>query len=196
MGYPSVPLLCGLPGWYMRCGPAFLLKKKYLRTIGHFLVTPVVAWLLMNLTFLGWHIPGAYDFALEHEHWHEFEHLCFLGSSILFWWPIVRPWPTNACPWGWYLLPYLAGADIVNTALSAFLAFCDRPVYSFYLTQPNPFHLTPLADQALGSVIMWVFGSLVFFIPVVLITLRLLHRAPELAQSVDSTLGPKRAIAG
>ena len=38
----------------------------------------------MNLIFLGWHVPSAYDFALEHERWHDFEHICFLGSSIAF----------------------------------------------------------------------------------------------------------------
>jgi cytochrome c oxidase assembly factor CtaG len=49
----------------------------------------------MNLAFLAWHVPAVYDFALEHERWHEFEHLCFLGRSILFWWPVLHPWPTR-----------------------------------------------------------------------------------------------------
>ena len=48
----------------------------------------------MNLVFLAWHVPAVYDFALGHERWHEFEHLCFLGTSILFWWPVLHPWPT------------------------------------------------------------------------------------------------------
>jgi len=75
------------------------------------------------------------------------------------------------------MLLYLMSADIVNTALSAFLAFCDRPVYSFYVTGPNPFHVSPLSDQVLGAVIMWVLGSIVFLIPAILITVQLL--APE-----------------
>jgi cytochrome c oxidase assembly factor CtaG len=187
MGYPSVPLLRGLPGWFVEHCLAFLIKRQSLRTFGHFLVTPPVAWLLMNLVFLGWHIPWAYDFALEHEDWHVFEHACFLGSSIIFWWPIIRAWPTKRRAWGWYLLPYLAGADIINTALSAFLAFCDRPVYTFYLRQSNPFHLAPQSDQALGAVIMWVFGSSIFLIPVVLITAKLLRRDPVLDRLVEST---------
>jgi putative membrane protein len=176
LGYPVVPLLRGLPhGFVVRvAGP--LLRLRTLRRVGHFLTTPLVAWLAMNLIFLGWHVPAAYDFALEHEHWHEFEHLCFLGSSILFWWPLIRPWPTSTHSLGWYVLPYLILADIVNTALSAFLAFCDRPVYGYYLREPNPFHISPLSDQALGAVIMWVVGSLVFLIPAVFLTFRLLQR--------------------
>src|ERR1700677_452451 len=176
LGYPVVPLLRGLPrGFTVRVlGP--LLRVQTLRRIGHFLTTPVVAWLAINLIFLGCHVPSAYDFALEHEHWHEFEHICFLGSSILFWWPLVRPWPASAPLLGWYALPYLVLADIVNTALSAFLAFCGRPVYGYYLREPNAFHISPLSDQAPGAVIMWVIGSLVFLVPAALLTIHLLQR--------------------
>jgi cytochrome c oxidase assembly factor CtaG len=176
LGNPQVPLLRGLPRivTVRLLGP--LLRLKARRALGHFLTTPVVAWLVMNLIFLGWHVPSAYDFALEHECWHDFEHICFLGSSILFWWPLIRPWPTSARYPGWYMLPYLVGADIVNTALSAFLAFCDRPVYSYYLAQPNGFQISPMADQVTGAVIMWVVGSLVFLIPAVSITVSLLQQ--------------------
>src|SRR5579863_10739709 len=154
----------------------FLLRSSALRSLGRFLVHPAVAWLAMNLSFLVWHIPRAYDFALEHERWHDVEHLCFLVTSILFWWPMIRPWPTSGRPLGWFALPYLVGADVVNTALSAMLAFCDRPVYSYYLRQPNPFGLAPLSDQVVGAVVMCVFGSMVFLIPAVFITVRLLQQ--------------------
>lgn len=176
IGFPAVPLLRGLPRVVIvhLLGPLFRLK--ILRNLGHFLTTPIVAWLFMNLVFLGWHVPAAYDFALEHEGWHDFEHICFLFSSILFWWPLIRPWPTSARYPGWQMIPYLVGADIVNTALSAFLAFCDRPVYSYYLTKPNAFHVSQLSDQVVGAVIMWVVGSLIFLIPAIHITVRLLQQ--------------------
>jgi putative membrane protein len=180
LGYPVVPVLRGLPRAVTArlLGPLF--RMRFLRALGRFLTTPKVAWLVMNLSFLIWHVPRAYDFALEHERWHDFEHICFLGSSILFWWPIIRPWPVTARPLGWHLLPYLVGADVVNTALSAMLAFCGRPVYSYYLDQPNIFHVSPLDDQVAGAVIMWVFGSLVFLVPAVVITVRLLERDTKL----------------
>jgi cytochrome c oxidase assembly factor CtaG len=175
LGYPVVPLLRGLPHVATVYLLAPFIRSKFLRSLVHFLTTPLVAWLAMNIIFLGWHIPAAYDFALEHEHWHDFEHICFLGSAILFWWPIIQPWPSRAHHAGWFMLLYLASADIVNTALSAFLAFCDRPVYSYYLRQPNPFHISPMSDQIVGAVIMWVIGSLVFLVPVILIAVNLLQ---------------------
>src|SRR5258707_3290116 len=175
LGYPVVPLLRGLPrGVTIRLlGP--LIRINRLRNLGHFLITPLVAWLAMNLPFLGCHVPAAYDFALEHERWHEFEHLCFLGTSILFWWPVVHPWPTRENFAGWFLLLYLVMADIVNTVLSAFLAFCDRPVYGYYLREPNAFNISPLSDQIAAAVWMGVSGSPVFLLPAFVLTFKLLQ---------------------
>jgi cytochrome c oxidase assembly factor CtaG len=176
IGYPVVPLLRGLPRIVRVSLLGPLLRRKALRSLGHFLVRPVVAWLVMNLIFLGWHVPAAYDFALDHEHWHEFEHMCFLGASLLFWFPLIVPWPSRQRYAGWFMLLYLVSADIVNTLLSAFLAFCDRPVYGYYLREPNPFHIAPLSDQRAGAVIMWVIGSLVFLLPAVYVTVRPLQQ--------------------
>jgi len=175
LGLPVVPLLRGLPR-ILRiriAGP--LLRFRPLRAFFRQLVRPRVAWLLMNLTFLSWHIPSAYDFALEHEGWHDVEHICLLASSILFWGCIVRPWPASLHERRWSILLYLIAADLVNTALSALLAFCNRPVYAYYTQRPNPFHIDPTADQALGAVLMWVFGSLAFLIPAAGIAFSLLQ---------------------
>ena len=173
-GLPVVPLLRGLPEPLRRWIAGPLLRASWLRRLGHWLVTPLVAWLLMNLAFLGWHIPAAYDFALEHENWHVVEHLCFLGTSILFWWCILWPWPAQAHRRNWGILIYLVAADVVHTMLAAFLAFCDRPVYRYYLDHPNPFGVDPVQDLVLGAVTMWVLGSFAFLVPAMVITVRLL----------------------
>jgi cytochrome c oxidase assembly factor CtaG len=177
LGLPIVPLLRGLPrGLRIHiAGP--LLRFRPLRSLAHQLVRPCFAWLAMNLTFLAWHVPAAYDFALEHEGWHDFEHICFLATSLLFWWCILRPWPAARRPHSWSILLYLIAADFVNTALSAFLAFCNRPVYPFYVTHTNPFQIEALPDQVLGAVIMWVFGSTAFLIPAAVIAYTLLQPA-------------------
>jgi cytochrome c oxidase assembly factor CtaG len=172
-GLPVVPLLRGLPGIVTAIVLGPLIRNQALRTFAHWLAKPVVAWIAMNATFLAWHVPSAYDFALEHEGWHAVEHLCFLVTSLLFWWCIMRPWPARTQHRNWGILLYLVAADIVNTVLSAFLAFCGRPVYTFYVTNPNPFHASPVDDQVLGAAIMWVFGSIIFLVPAMLITLQL-----------------------
>jgi putative membrane protein len=174
LGQPVVPLLRGLPRSFTRSILGPFIRLRSLRRLTHWLTTPLVAWIAMNLTFLVWHIPAAYDFALGNERVHDFEHLCFLGTAILFWWPLLRPWPWRSASLGWFTLPYLVFADIVNTILSAFLAFCERPVYSYYLREPNAFGIAPLADQRAGAAAMWVIGSIVFLVPAVIITFLLL----------------------
>ncbi|MGB6194050.1 MAG: cytochrome c oxidase assembly protein [Terracidiphilus sp.] len=177
LGLPVVPMLRGLPAIARRGIVGPLARMEGLRGVGQWLVRPPVAWLAMNLTLLGWHVPRAYDFALENEAWHDFEHICFLATSLLFWWFVIRPWPAEAHRREWGVLVYLIGADIVNTALSAFLAFYNRPVYRFYVDNPNPFGIAPLPDQVLGAVVMWVVGSTVFLIPAAAITYSLLQPA-------------------
>ena len=175
LGAPVVPLLRGLPRSLVKSFLAPIFAWRWLRTMGDFLTAPVVAWLLFNLDFLSWHVPSAYDIALQNEHVHDFEHICFLVTSLLFWWVVVHPWPSRIHSNDWRVLLFLISADLVNTALSAFLAFCNRPVYSYYTTGPNPFHVSPLSDQILGAVIMWVLGSIVFLVPAILITVRLMN---------------------
>ncbi len=172
-GLPVVPLLRGLPGSLTRNIFGALIRNRIVRQFANWLVTPVVAWIAMNVTLLIWHIPRTYDFALAHENWHAVEHACFLFTSLLFWWCVIRPWPAERIHRNWGILLYLVTADLVNTVLSALLAFCGRPVYTFYVTNPNLFQVSPADDQVLGAVIMWVFGSIVFLVPAMLITLQL-----------------------
>lgn len=183
LGMPVVPMLRGLPSMARSWIAGPLARMEWLRALGRWLTRPAVAWLAMNLTLLAWHVPGAYDFALEHEGWHDFEHICFLATSLLFWWCVIRPWPAATHRRSWGMLVYLVGADFVNSALSAFLAFCNRPVYRFYIENPNPFGIAPLPDQVLGAVIMWAVGSMAFLIPAAAITYSLLQPSRDRTDS-------------
>lgn len=171
---PVVPLLRGLPGWFVRPVLGPLIRIVWLRKLFKVLVEPRVAWILMNGAYIGWHIPAAYEFALAFWQWHAVEHACFLFTSILFWWPVIRPWPSRFSTSRWLLLPYLLSADIINTAISALLCFSGRVLYPSYAVEPRPFDISPLTDQAAAGAFMWVLGSIVFLIPAMYITLKLL----------------------
>lgn len=176
-GSPVVPMLRGLPPWFVRPVLGPLIRLRWLREFFHALVQPKAAWLLMNLAYIGWHIPAAYEAALANENIHNLEHACFFFTSVLFWWPIIEPWPSRLRATRWILLPYLLGADVVNTAISASLVFAGRVAYPSYGAQPRMFGFSALADQAAAGAFMWVLGSIVFLIPAFLITMQLLsHR--------------------
>jgi cytochrome c oxidase assembly factor CtaG len=174
LGAPQVPLLRGLPRSFVRrvLGPLFRLH--WLRKLGEFLTSLKPAWLAMNVAYIGWHVPAAYELALRSENWHNVEHACFFFTSVLFWWPIMRPWPTRRRKLRWMLIPYILTADIVNTGLSSFLCFAGRPIYPSYALQTNPLGWNPVFDQAAAGGFMWVFGSTVFLIPAFWIVMRLL----------------------
>ncbi|MGC9199617.1 MAG: cytochrome c oxidase assembly protein [Acidobacteriaceae bacterium] len=172
-GLPVAPMLRGLPRPVLRWVVGPLLRTRSLRRLVEWLVTPVVAWLAMNIAYLAWHVPAAYNLALENETVHDLEHLCFFFTSLLFWWYILRPWPAKERPDDWGMLIYLAMGDVVMTMLSAFLAFCGQPVYSYYVEHPNPFHIPVLEDQVMGAVVMWVIGSFAYLVPAMAIAYRL-----------------------
>ena len=130
LGSPFVPMLRGLPRPIVRWigGPIF--QSSLAHRVQELFSRLPFAWLAMNLTYVGWHIPKAYEFALSSENWHNFEHFCFFATSLLFWWPIVQPWPARRRLNSWMIIPYLLTSDVVNTGLSAFLCFSGPPALS------------------------------------------------------------------
>jgi putative membrane protein len=174
LGSPFVPMLRGLPRPIVRRigGPIF--RSSRARSLQELFSRLPVAWLAMNLTYVGWHIPRAYEFALSSENWHNFEHFCFFATSLIFWWPIVQPWPGRRRLNSWMIVPYLLTSDLVNTGLSAFLCFSGRLLYPSYGVVERPFGIDALTDQIAAGAFMWVFGSLVFLVPAIYLTTRFL----------------------
>jgi cytochrome c oxidase assembly factor CtaG len=174
LGAPVVPMLRGLPRSIIRGLLRPLFAYRVLHHAGNWLTRPRVAWLAMNLAYIGWHIPKAYEFALASENWHNCEHACFFLTSLLFWWPVIAPWPFRQNYSRWILLPYLLLADLVNTGLSASLCFSGRLLYPSYGVVPRLFGLSALNDQIAAGAFMWAAGSIVFLVPAMAITMRLL----------------------
>ena len=171
---PFLPILRGLPRRLLKEGLGPFLSWSLLQKLGHFLTNPLVCLLLFTMTTVLWHVPVLYELALRSEFWHRVEHIFFLSTALLFWWPVIQPWPSRQRLPRWTLIPYLLLADLQNTALSAFLIFYDRVLYPTYLAAPRPFGMSALEDQAAAGSIMWVPGSLFFLMPAALITIQLL----------------------
>jgi putative membrane protein len=174
LGAPVVPLLRAFPRPLIRTCLGPLIASRGVRSLLRIVTRPSISWMAMNAAYVGWHIPSAYEFALRSEGWHNVEHVCFLFSSILFWWPVIRPWPCHQHPLQLSAVPYLLGADIVNTGVSALLCFSGRVIYPSYASADPPLPISPLNDQAAAGAFMWVFGSLVFLLPVAAIIMQVL----------------------
>jgi putative membrane protein len=151
------------------------------------LTHPVLCWLVGTSAVIGWHLPVAFDLAMR-SHWiHGAEDGCFLLAGLLFWWPVLRPSSSGAAP-RWSMALYLFLATLPCDLLSAFLAFCDRPVYPCYLSTTQLFSLSPLQDQQCAGALMWVWVTFAYLIPAVAITVQILsppnqrsHKPAQLA---------------
>jgi polyferredoxin len=128
----------------------------------------------MNLSYVGWHLPAAYELALRSAFWHEVEHGCFFITSVLFWWTIIQPWPSKPHFSRWVIVPYMLGAAVVNTALSASFAFSSHVFYPTYTRVPRLSGLSALDDQSAAGDGMWVIGSIFLFLPAMVIVYNLL----------------------
>jgi putative membrane protein len=188
LGAPVVPMLRGLPRWMIRGMLRPLFMTRALPAVGRFLTRPRVTWLAMNASYIGWHIPRAYEFALASENWHNFEHACFFFTNLIFWWPIIRPWPSPSLPSRWVLIPYLLPADVVNTGVSAFLCFAGRLLYPSYGAVPRPFGLSALNNQVAAGAFMWVCGSMVFLLVAFAVILQIVSSSAASRQEFDGPL--------
>jgi len=172
-----MPFLHGLPPFFVRTVLGRLLRLQWLQRLGTLQVHPITCWVLATVMMIAWHLPSAFELALNSEGWHEAEHACFLATSLLLWWPVIQPFPSQSRWPAWSLPIYLLFAMFPGSALGAFLTFYDRVLYPSYTMAVPIFGLSPLTDQILAGVLMWVAGIFFFGVPTVLITLRLLSPA-------------------
>jgi cytochrome c oxidase assembly factor CtaG len=174
LGAPILPLMRGLPRPVLRHALGPLFASSWLQRLGHFLTHPILCLVAFTVSNVAWHLPVLYEMALRSEFWHNAQHMCFLGTGLLFWWPVVQPWPSRLRWPRWTIIPYLLLADIQNTVLSAFLIFSERVLYPTYAAAPRLWSISALDDQAAAGAIMWVPGSVIFLVPVAMLVIRLL----------------------
>ena len=106
--------------------------------------------------------------------WHEVEHACFFAAGILFWWPVLQPWPSLATWSRWGVPLYLFLATLPCDVLSAFLTFCGRVVYPHYMSAHRLFDISPLGDQECAGALMWICVTFAYMAPAAAITIQML----------------------
>lgn len=175
-------LIVGLPKEPLRR----MLRNSGPRRLEQILSKPVVAWFLGIGTLWIWHLPVLYNATLADERIHIFEHLTFLVTGVIFWWPIFTPIEERRYPPA-TAVSYLGLGALTNTVLGVLLTFAPAGFYPYYVHPRDPYHALDLIrndwgldaadDQQLGGVLMWVLGGL-FFLTALMIVLQRWYRAP------------------
>lgn len=152
-------LVMGTPGWMLR--PA--LRWPGVSPVARFVTKAPVAFVIFNLIIIVWHLPPMYEFALEHHPIHIVQHLCFMVAATLMWWPVLSPMPE--LPRLSYPLQmlYLFLMTIPMSIVAVCIAYSDHALYPFYAAAPRIWGITPMQDQTIGALIMWIPGGLFFF---------------------------------
>jgi putative membrane protein len=165
-------LLLGTPAWMLRPLLALPLVRPIMRVLTH----PVTAFLLFNLVFSAWHAPVLYNLALQDDTVHILEHVLFLATATLTWWPVFSPnaeLPRLSEP---AQLLYLFFESLPPTILGALITFAGTPLYPEYVSAPRLWGLSVMLDQQIAGLIMWIPGALVYFTVLTVVFFRWLNR--------------------
>ena len=160
--------ILGLPAEPMRR----LLRWPPLSAVERVLGQPVLAWWLGTGTLCVWHLPVLFNAALASEGVHIFQHLTFLVTGTIMWWPVFGPLEERRMT-PMTSVVYLLLASVPNAILGIFFTFAGTSFYAAY-AQPedelgalalirDSWGLDPVTDQQLGGAIMWVLGSIIYF---------------------------------
>jgi len=161
-------LLLGAPATLALRAAAPSVRARLLSVLHSRAVTvlsfPLLAWVLFAAVNWGWHFSSLYNDALETPWVHDVQHLTFVAAALLFWWPVV-----GADPARWRLphpvrLFYLFLAMPQNSFLGIALMSAPLALYPHYLTNARDWGPSPIVDQSVGGMLMWVGGDVVFLL--------------------------------
>jgi cytochrome c oxidase assembly factor CtaG len=186
-------LILGIPRQFARS----VVRVHGLGATERALEGPLVAWTLGMAALWIWHLPRLYDATLASEALHIFEHLTFLVTATIFWWPILAPLDDSRMNHG-AAFAYLGAAMLSTTVLGIIITFAPVGVYTAYLHPHDSlgildglrhwWGLTTEADQQLGGLLMWVPGGLVYLCAIMAVLARW-YRAPEAEPFTHASAG-------
>lgn len=157
---PLVAMLWGLPlAWRRAVGR--VSKTVAVQRVWHFSVAPLAAWSISAIALWVWHAPQLFQATLDNQWIHTAQHLSFFLSALLFWWSLFY----SRAPGGYGSGVLSVFTTALHTSiLGALLTFAPVLFYPAYRETVGAWGLTPLEDQQIGGLIMWVPAGLVYIV--------------------------------
>ena len=139
-----------------------------------------------------WHAPALYELAVTNDLVHAVQHASLLGGGLAFWWPVLRP--KRLPPWVGLIAMFAAAAQ--SALLAALLTFTARPWYAVYQNRTSAWGISPLQDQQLGGVVMWILAATVYLLLAATFVVRWLGDDERAADRLDGRLAASRTVSG
>jgi putative membrane protein len=161
LGKPLMPFLWALPpSWRRQVGKVG--KAAWVQGIWHMLTAPVVAWTVHAVVLWMWHVPGLLQATLANNLIHAVQHFSFLGAALLFWWALLQG-RQGSMGYGAAVL-WVFTTAMHSGILGALLVFAPTIWYPAYMETTVFWGLTPLEDQQLAGLIMWVPAGMLYLL--------------------------------
>lgn len=186
LAFVVAPLMVmGTPGWMLR--PA--LRYRAVAAFGRAVTRPKVCFATFNVVMAGWHVPIMYNAAMAMHPLHIVMHLTMLAAAVMMWWPVLSPLPELprlAYP---MQMLYLFLMTIPMSIIAVCIVYSGEVLYPAYAAAPRVVALSPLQDQLIGGLIMWVPGGLYFFTVISVIFFKW-----QQADGVETQLGAQARV--
>jgi putative membrane protein len=159
LGAPVGPFAAALPrAWRPRVSSVSrTIRRSFLAPLAN----PFGATLTQAVVFWLWHLPGPYESALRHDSIHAIEHFSMLLTAVLFWWAVIPRLGRRSERLGVSVLAVVL-AGMQSGVLGALLTFSGDVWYPAYAGRAALWRLSPIEDQQLAGLAMWIPGGLVY----------------------------------
>lgn len=158
-------LLLGTPRYWIR----YLYDLPVLKHLLPILTHPLVTLIAFNAVMWIWHVPTLYEGALRNPNVHILEHMMFLSAGVLLWLPVIHAVPPKHSLSYPARIAYLFACMVSSSILGAIFTFAPTIAFPFYGDTPLAFGLSPITDQELAGLIMWIPGSGIFFVAILIV---------------------------
>jgi putative membrane protein len=178
-------LLLGLPAFVLRP----LVRPGWVQAVGRVLSRPAIAFAVYTLSFTGWHLQPAYDLMMRNHNVHIVTHLQFMVTAVIMWWPLLSPLEEFPRLSHGAQMIYLFLIGIPMMVVAALITLAEQVLYPWYAAAPRVWALSPLDDQKLGGLIMWVPGGLFYWVVMTFVFFAWVRRE----QALDAAEAASRA---
>jgi len=182
-------LLAGVPGWMFRP----LIRPRPVRAVAQFVLRPIMCFTIFNVVIAAWHMPVLYNAAMANHTVHIGEHLMFMAAAVIMWWPFLSPMPELprlSYP-GQMLYCFLM--SIPMSVIAVYITLADHVLYPAYAAAPRVWGLSPMSDQLLGGLIMWIPGGIVFYAVMTVIFFKWVARGEDTREAAQAGWQPAPA---
>jgi cytochrome c oxidase assembly factor CtaG len=173
LGAPAPAVWNGLPRLARNLALP-VIRQPVAAGIVRAITRPAFCWTAAAAALVVWHVPAIFALGMRSETWHAIEQASFLVTGLLFWWPVIQPFPSKSTEPGWTILVYLFLATLPCDVLSGLLVFSERIAYPVYLCTPHRAGFSAFEDQQCAGALMWTCVTVVYLAAGTILAIRLL----------------------